>query len=110
MMNDFDLPDVQPTVALENLVRFACEVGVCHIVYSVAKITRPRLGALPPVMEKMRRVYEHLSPGIPLVSRGGSWRLASDVAERLVVSPFLNLCRQYAIEAKVCKENLISTL
>jgi len=108
-MSDFDLPDIQPTADLENLVRFAAEVGAEHVVYSIAKITRPRFGGLSLVMEKMKRVYEFLSQGQPLVCRGGSWRLPGDVARRLVVEPFLELCGRYSIEAKMCKANLIST-
>jgi len=108
-MSDFGLPDIQPAADLEDLIRFARAVGAGHVVYSVGKITRPRFGTLPPVMEKMKRVYEYLSPEQPLVSRGGSWRLPANIASSLVVEPFLNLCRQYSVEAKTCKANLIST-
>jgi len=108
-MADFDLPDVQPTVDLDSLVRFARDVGAGHLVYSVAKITRPRFGALPSVMKKMKRVYEYLAPEQPLVCRGGSWRLPTSVAAPLVIEPFLDLCRQHSVEAKTCKANLIST-
>ncbi|NQU23244.1 MAG: hypothetical protein HQ567_18345 [Candidatus Nealsonbacteria bacterium] len=109
VMSEFDLPDIQPMADLESLVRFAREVGTAHLVYSIAKITRPRFGGLPQVMEKMKRVYEYLSQEQPLVWRGGSWRLPADVAGPLVVEPFLNLCGRYSIEAKMCKANLIST-
>ncbi len=109
VMSDFDLPDIQPMVDLESLVRFVREVGAAHLVYSIAKITRPRFDKLPPVMEKMKRVYEHLSQEQPLVCRGGSWRLSADVAGPLVIEPFLELCRGYSIKAKMCKANLIST-
>lgn len=108
-MSDFELPDIQPMADLESLVRFAQEVGAGHLVYSIAKITRPRFGSLQPVMEKIKRVYEHLAQEQPLVCRGGSWRLPVNVAGPLVVEPFLNLCRCRAIEAKMCKANLIST-
>ena len=56
-MRDFGLPDVQRTVDLEKLIRFCREVGVGHIVYSVAKITRPRRGGLSIVMEKMKPLF-----------------------------------------------------
>ena len=108
-MSDFGLPDIQPMCDLDKLVHFAREVGVAHLVYSLAKITRPRHGSLPPIMEKMKQVYEHLSPDKSLVFRGGSWRLPVDVGAGVVAKPFLALCRQNAIEAKSCKANLVST-
>ena len=108
-MSDFDLPDIQPIYDLDKLVRFAREVGVDHLVYSIVKITRPRDGSLPPIMEKMKQVYEYLSPDQSLVFRGGSWRLPVDVGTQLVAKPFLAVCRQNAIEAKSCKANLVST-
>ncbi len=108
-MTDFGLPDVQPLSDLESLVRFAREVGAGHVVYSVAKITRPRQGALPAVMERMKQVYRHLASGQRLVFRGGSWRLPDRIAANRVVQPFLELCRRHGIRAKTCKANLIST-
>jgi DNA repair photolyase len=108
-MGDFDLPDVQPLADLEALIRFTGEVDVDSLVYSIAKITRPRLGGLPPVMEKMKRVYEHLASEQRLVFRGGSWRLPTEVATRFVAEPFLNLCRQHGVTVRMCKANLIST-
>jgi DNA repair photolyase len=108
-MSDFDLPNVQPTVDLDKLIQFCKDVGAGHIVYSVAKITRPRQGGLPTVMKKMKRLYEYLAPERSLVFRGGSWRLLRPVADELVVKPFLGLCRQHAVRAKTCKNNLIST-
>ena len=108
-MSKFGLSDVQPMTDLEELIQFAKDVGVLHIVYSIAKITRPRFGEIAPEMSKMKQVYEHLACGQPLTFRGGSWRLPQEVAEQFVDSPFLDLCKQYEIEAKVCKKNLIST-
>ena len=108
-MTDFGLPDFQPIGDLQRLIQFAREVDVCHLVYSVAKITRPRFDPLLPVMAQMKQVYEHLSPNEPLPCRGGSWRLPNEVAHRLVVTPFLDLCRQQSMTAKMCKENLLST-
>jgi hypothetical protein len=106
---DFGLPDVQPLSDLEKLVRFAREVGARHVVYSVAKITRPRQRALPGVMQKMKQVYRHLaSPDRP-VFRGGSWRLPEAIASQRVVRPFLELCRRHGVRAKPCRANLIST-
>jgi DNA repair photolyase len=108
MMQDFGLPDVQPMADLEALCRFCSEVGVRHVIYSVAKITRPRTGVLSAIMQRMRRVYEHYSPESSLAFRGGAWRLPDNVAADLV-NPFLELCRRHAIDAKACKANLIST-
>ena len=108
-MSAYDLPDIQPVADLEKLILFAREVGIAHLIYSVAKITRPRCGTLPSVMEKMKRVYEYLAQEHPLVCRGGSWRLPANVATPLVVEPFLTLCQQHSIEAKMCKANLVST-
>ena len=108
-MADFDLPDIQPIPDLEELVRFVGEVGAGHVIYSIAKITRPRLGPLPPVMQKMKRVYEYLALGESLPFRGGSWRLPRERASQLVARPFVNVCRQYGIEARTCRTNLIST-
>jgi DNA repair photolyase len=108
-MADFDLPDIQPISDLEELVRFVREVDAGHVIYSIAKISRPRLGTLPPVMQKMKQVYEYLALGEPLPFRGGSWRLPPHTAAGLMARPFLNLCRQYGIETKTCKANLIST-
>lgn len=108
-MTDFDLPDVQPLGDLESLVAFSRDVGARHIVYSPAKITRRRGGTLSPVMAKMRRVYEHLAAGRAVEFRGGSWRLPQSAGEELVLRPFLQLCRQYGVEAKACKASLLST-
>jgi DNA repair photolyase len=107
-MCDFDLPDVQPIADLETIIRFCREIGVTQIIYSVAKITKPRTGQLSEVMQKMKCVYEHLAEK-PLVFHGGSWRLPDIIAKQLVLEPFLDLCHQYAIAAKACKANLIST-
>ncbi|MEN6407537.1 MAG: hypothetical protein ABFC77_13835 [Thermoguttaceae bacterium] len=108
-MADFGLPDVQPMRDLEGLVRFSKELAAPHIIYSVAKITRPQHGSLLPVMERMKQVYKHLSAGQSLHFHGGSWRLPESVAAALVLTPFLELCDRYSIPAKPCKTNLITT-
>jgi DNA repair photolyase len=108
-MADFGLPDVQSIRDLEGLVSFNRELAAGHIIYSVAKITRPKQGALAPLMERMKRLYQHLSAGQRLVFRGGSWRLPENVATALVFRPFLDLCLRYSIPAKPCKMNLITT-
>lgn len=108
-MADFGLPDVQSMRDLTGLVSFSRELAAGHIIYSVAKITRPKQGVLPPVMERMKRVYQHVSAGQPLVFHGGSWRLPESAATPLVLKPFLELCRRYSMPAKPCKTNLITT-
>jgi DNA repair photolyase len=108
-MADFGLPDVQSMRDLEGLVSFGRELAAGQIIYSVAKITRPKQGALAPVMEQMKRVYQHLSAGQPPVFHGGSWRLPEGVAAAVVLKPFLELCGRYSIPAKPCKTNLITT-
>jgi DNA repair photolyase len=108
-MADFGLPDSQSMRDLEGLVRLGRELATPHIVYSVAKITRRKHGDLPPLMERMKRVYQHLSTGQPLAFHGGSWRLPEGAATALVLRPFLELCSRYAIPAKPCKTNLITT-
>jgi DNA repair photolyase len=108
-MSDFGLPDIQPLTDLTHLIQFARDIGTGPLVYSVAKITRPKIGTLPPPMDKMRRVYQCFAGQQPLVFRGGSWRLPTDVARRFVVEPFLGLCGEYSMEAKMCKANLTST-
>ena len=105
----FWAPDVQPTRDLEGLVNFSRELAAASIIYSVAKITRPKQGDLPAVMAKMKRVYQHLSFGQTLVFHGGSWRLPENVAAEFVFRPFLELCSRYSIPAKPCKTNLITT-
>ena len=97
------------TMGLHRQVRPIEHTLSARLTYSIAKITRPRDGSLPPVMENMKQVYEYLSSGQSLIFRGGSWRLPVDLAAQLVAKPFLALCRQHAIEAKTCKANLIST-
>ena len=109
MMADFGLPDVQSIQDLEGLVRFSKELAAPYIIYSVAKITRPQRGSLPPVMERMKRVYQHLAAGQSLVFRGGSWRLPESVAEEHILSPFLDLCERHSVSAKACKINLVTT-
>ena len=106
---DFGLPDSQRLDDLDRLLAFAAEVGVMHVVYSVAKITRPRTGGLSDTMRKLLDVYRHLAGAAGVPFRGGSWRLPNDIARSSVVEPFLTLCRKHGLTAKFCVENLIST-
>ena len=109
-VEDFGFPDAQPLVDLDQLLTFAAEVGVMHIVYSAAKIVRPRSGALSPLMRNLKQVYQHLAaPPHRLTFRGGSWRLPPAICDRLVVEPFLELCREHGLTARCCKNNLVTT-
>jgi DNA repair photolyase len=108
-MADFGLPDIQSMRDLERLVDFSRELASGHVIYSVAKITRRKQGGLPDVMQRMKRVYQHVSAAQPLVFHGGSWRLPQSIAAALVLKPFLELCRRYSIPAKARKANLITT-
>jgi DNA repair photolyase len=108
-MRDFGFPECQPLTDLDQLLAFAADVGVMHVIYSVAKITRPRSGALPPLMSNMLAVYRHLAGPAGLAFRGGSWRLPKDVARACIVEPFLRLCRTHGLGAKFCKQNLTET-
>jgi len=70
-MADFGLPEVQSLRDPEGLVSLSRELAARQVIYSVAKITRPKQGALPPFMEWMNRVCQHLSAGEPRVFHGG---------------------------------------
>lgn len=92
---------------LEHLVAFAPEVRVRHIVYSAAKIVKPRGGSLSTTMAAMRDLYAALSaPGKPLW-RGGSWRLPREIADKHVVEPFLQICGRRGVSAKFCMTDLL---
>jgi len=106
---DFGLPDPQTLNDLDLLLGFAAEVGVMHVVYSVAKITRLRRGGMSDIRKNLLAGYRHLVGTRGLVFRGGSWRLPDDVARQQVVEPFLSLCQRHRLRAVFCKQNLIST-
>ena len=107
--SDFGLPEPQTLEDIESLVDLAKEIQAMHVVYSVAKITQPRGRKLSPIMTAMRSVYEQVSAGGPLIFRGGSWRLANDVARKNIAQPFLAICKSRGIVAKHCKQNLLET-
>jgi len=109
MMSDFDLFDIQSHDDLHNLVSFCKQYTIRKVVYSPLKITNPRVGRLPLLMQQLRRVYEHLAGNRPLDFRGGSWRLPNDVAQSALFAPLLQLCEAAGVTAKGCKENLIAT-
>ena len=105
----FGLPDAQPLADLENLVQFAADQGVMHIVYSVAKIIQPRFKPIDETMAKLKTVYQYLASPSRLVYRGGSHRLPDTIAQQQIVAPLTALCRTHQQEALFCKENLLAT-
>jgi hypothetical protein len=100
---------VQTLEDLEKLVTFARAVDVRHVVYSVAKIVKPRGRSLAGPMLRWREAYRRLCTPGELPWRGGSWRLTEDVAREAVVAPFLEICRRHAVPAKHCRQNLVAT-
>ncbi len=106
-MADFGLTEAQTISDLEQLVDFACEMGVRHVVYSPVKIVQPRGRPLSETMSDLLDLYRALSaPGRP-VWRGGSWRLPKGVADEHVVGPFLGICQRAGIAAKFCMRDLV---
>ncbi len=91
-MANFGLAEAQSLEDLENLIMFAKDAGVTHIVYSAARIVRPG-GNLDKTMKSMLDVYREIaaqsnrsSRGIPggcryqpsnSTSLAPSWRFAS---------------------------------
>ncbi|MDR0328522.1 MAG: hypothetical protein LBI05_09535 [Planctomycetaceae bacterium] len=108
-MNDFELPDFQSHDNLQNLVSFCKQHKIKKIVYSPLKITNPRVGKLPVLMQRLKRVYENMAQDRPLDFHGGSWRLPHEVAQNALIAPLLQLCQAAGITVKGCKENLITT-
>lgn len=107
---DFGLPEAHTLDDLENLVVLAGELKVRHVVYSPAKITRPRGQKLSDTMRAMHRAYEAVAAPKKLIFRGGSWRLPHGIAQTRIVRPFLDLCDKHGVTAKYCKQNLLETL
>lgn len=106
-MADFGLTEAQTISELEQLVDFARDVGVRHVVYSPVKVVLPRRRQLSPAMAATRDLYKAMSaPGKP-VWRGGSWRLPKEVADEHVVGPFLEICQRAGVAAKFCMRDLI---
>lgn len=108
-MADFGIPEAQTLSDIENLVAFAKDMDVRHIVYSPVKIVQPRRQKLSATMESLRRVYQTITlPGKP-IWHNGSWRLPYDIAEVNIIRPFLEICNRHGVKTKYCKQNLIET-
>jgi len=106
---DFQLPNAQSLSALEELVNFAAELKILHIVYSVAKIVAPRYKPIPEAIQQLKQVYEYIAKPEKLIFRGGSWRLPETIAQKHIVKPFLEICDGRDMKAYFCKQNLLST-
>jgi DNA repair photolyase len=109
VMADFALPDGQPIDDLEQLVAFAAQQGVMHVVYSTLKIVRPRFKPMSDAIQKLKAVYEHLAGPEQLIFRGGSWRLPETTLREHITKPFLAICRKHGVPARFCKQNLLAT-
>jgi len=103
---DFQLPDAQSLSALEELVKFAAEHEILHIVYSVAKIIAPRYKPIPEAIQQLKGVYEYVAKPDKLIFRGGSWRLPEIIAQKHIVKPFLEICDSFGMKACFCQETL----
>jgi DNA repair photolyase len=106
---DFGLIEPQTLDDLDQLVGLARELRVRHVVYSPAKITQPRGRKLSGTMRALRDFYRACVAPEKLDFRGGSWRLPRDVAQHMIVRPFLDLCKRRGVRAKYCKQNLTET-
>lgn len=71
-MADFGLSEAQTISDLEQLVDFAREMGVRHVVYSPVKIVQPWGRPLSATMSTLLDVYKALSAPSRPVRRGGS--------------------------------------
>ena len=105
---DFDLPEPQTLGDLGRLVTFAKETGACRVVYSPAKIVRPRMRPMSRMMRSMRSLYEYVAAPERLIFRGSSWRLPPQ-RQSAVTGPLLDLCRKHGVPAKCCMQNLTET-
>jgi len=106
-IENYGLPEAQTLEDLENLVSFAKETGVLHIVYSPMKIVRPRYKKMDPTMVKMKEVYQAISAPNKPVWRGGSWRLPDALCREHILRPFFEICQRYGVKTKFCMKNLI---
>jgi DNA repair photolyase len=108
-LSDFDVPEAQTMQDLQRLADFAAEIEAMHVVYSIAKIVRPRYVPMGQLMQNLKRAYEHLAATDRLPFRGGSWRLPDQLAKQFVTKPFVDLCLQRGLTTKYCKQNLLGT-
>jgi hypothetical protein len=94
---------------MASMIRLAAGVGARHVVYSPAKICKPRGHKLSGPMQAIKRAYEAMAAPGKLDFHGGSWRLPWPVAKAQIVKPFLQICGSRGVSVKHCKQNLIET-
>lgn len=105
---DHDLEEAQTLDDLRQLLELAKRVGAHHVVYSAAKVVKPRFGGLPPAMAALKQVYAELAAPARLEWSGGSWRLPREVIEREITGPFKRLCAEEGVSAMFCMESLLA--
>lgn len=105
---EFGLEEPQSLEDLRMLVQFAKEVGAHHVVYSAAKVVKPRFGRLPPAMVAMKQAYARLAEPRRLEWGGGSWRPPRETIEREITGPFKALCSEAGVRATFCMESLLA--
>lgn len=105
---DFGLEEAQTLDDLCELVALAKRGGAHHVVYSAAKVVRPRVGGMPPALVALKEVYARLAAPERLERSGGSWRLPREVIEREITGPFKRLCGEAGVRAMFCMESLLA--
>lgn len=108
-LSDFQLPNAQTLSALEELVKFAAENDILHIVYSVAKIIAPGYKPTPDTIKQLKQLYEHVTKPDKLIFKGNSWRLPQIIAQKQIVKPLLQICDRHSMKTCFCKQNLLLT-
>jgi DNA repair photolyase len=107
-LGGFGLEEPQSLEDLRRLVAFAKEVEAHHVVYSAAKVVKPRFGVLPPAMVALKEVYARMAGTKRLEWGGGSWRLPRETIEREITGPFKALCAEAGVRAMFCMESLLA--
>lgn len=106
---DFGLPEAQSLDDLQQLLGLAKQIEVRQLVFSVAKIVRPRHGNVSPVMQAMHSVYAACAAPGALTYRSGSWRFPPNLGETFIVRPFTRLCDSAGLHVQHCMDNLLQT-
>jgi DNA repair photolyase len=120
-LSDFHLVEAQTLDDLEQLVSFAKEIDVDHIVYKVVKIISlakekgerqivdeavNTVQPVEPPMRRLKRAFVAMAQPEKLVFRGGSWRLPRRHVD-LIADPFLEICNRHGVPAKFCIANVL---
>ncbi len=94
---------------INQLVKFAAEVGITKVVHTPAKIVMPKHSSFHPLMQAMLRLYRHLAGPKDLDFHGGAWRLSKVAARKHIVEPLLEICRKHDLTAQFCMQHLVNT-